>query len=62
MACSVHLLVYHEFSSLHFSSNVLVYNCQKKNRVILFHYCSFENNPRLKGPELQGLVSYDTGC
>jgi len=23
---------------------------------------NFENNPRLKGPELQGLVSYDTGC
>lgn len=23
---------------------------------------NFENNPRLKGPELQGLVSYDKGC
>ncbi|XP_051138909.1 leucine-rich repeat protein 1-like [Andrographis paniculata] len=23
---------------------------------------NFENNPRLEGPELQGLVSYDTNC
>lgn len=23
---------------------------------------SFDNNPRLRGPELQGLVSYDSGC
>uniref|UniRef100_A0A0C9S562 TSA: Wollemia nobilis Ref_Wollemi_Transcript_21762_1171 transcribed RNA sequence n=1 Tax=Wollemia nobilis TaxID=56998 RepID=A0A0C9S562_9CONI len=23
---------------------------------------SFSNNPRLRGPELQGLVSYDSGC
>ena len=24
--------------------------------------CSFENNPRLEGPELQGLAMYDTNC
>lgn len=24
--------------------------------------CSFENNPRLEGPELLGLASYDTNC
>ncbi|KAH9741899.1 Leucine-rich repeat protein 1 [Citrus sinensis] len=29
---------------------------------ILFEWCSFENNPRLEGPELLGLASYDTNC
>ena len=29
---------------------------------ILFQWCSFENNPRLEGPELLGLASYDTNC
>lgn len=24
--------------------------------------CSFEKNPRLEGPELQGLAVYDTNC
>lgn len=25
-------------------------------------WCSFENNPRLEGPELEGLAVYDTNC
>ncbi|KAK9221314.1 hypothetical protein WN944_009740 [Citrus x changshan-huyou] len=29
---------------------------------VLFEWCSFENNPRLEGPELLGLASYDTNC
>ena len=29
---------------------------------ILVQWCSFENNPRLEGPELLGLASYDTNC
>jgi hypothetical protein len=29
---------------------------------ILLLSCSFNNNPRLEGPELQGLVAYDMNC
>ena len=29
---------------------------------VYFVFCSFENNVRLNGPELLGLVPYDLGC
>lgn len=28
----------------------------------MFECCSFENNPKLEGPQLLGLASYDTNC
>ena len=43
-----------------FSFEVCLNQWPKEFIFILFQWCSFENNPRLEGPELLGLASYDT--
>ncbi|KAF3785437.1 BRASSINOSTEROID INSENSITIVE 1-associated receptor kinase 1 [Nymphaea thermarum] len=50
------------FKILDVSNNDLCGTIPTDGPFVQFSYQSFENNNRLNGPELQGLVAYDFGC